>query len=238
MDGDLRLDLFSWDLYRAVLAALEPLVSQPSVVAKGPGMRSTDKHKLRMTGRIRGLFPVAREVERTETMAPLISTRLWGALRERLQQSDNRTVWYLNDLWDMAAYLSAAECGRAGVLLINASPVRHMDYHDLLEPAKVGRSFSCLRGCGAAGANCRPLAEAEARLLREGLRGFCDVAGSPHLACGAQLNECYRGLVRGVQRRAWAQADNGTILSSAYVCKHANGSWRSRLEDDCEFADA
>mmetsp|Transcript_72193 Transcript_72193/g.223046 ORF Transcript_72193/g.223046 Transcript_72193/m.223046 type:complete len:422 (-) Transcript_72193:14-1279(-) len=235
MDGDLRFDMFSWDLYRAVLAGLEPLVSQPSVVAKKPGRRSTDKHKLRMTGRVRGLFPIAREVERTETMAVLVSARLWPAMHERMQHSDLHTVWFLNDVWDMAAHMATIECGHTGVLLVNAAPVRHMNYHDLFDADKVPtRSFSCVRGCGEGGANCRPLSGSEAALLREGLDGACDVKASAGLSCTGEVGECREQLAEKLPSREWVESADGGISAVKYSCKKAAGDWKTRLNDDCE----
>lgn len=236
MDGDLRFDMFSWDLYRTILASLDPLVSQPAIVPKKPGRRSTDKHKLRMTGRVKGLFPVAREVERTETMAALVSSRLWPAMHERMQHSDLHTVWFLNDVWDLAAHMSTIECGQTGILLVNAAPVRHMNYHDLFDADKVPeRSFTCVRGCGEDGANCRPLSRSEAQLLREGAsRGACDVGGSAGLSCSGNVSACREQLAERLPGREWVEAADGKILALKYRCKKATGDWKKRLNDDCE----
>lgn len=234
MDGDLRLDVFSWDLYRTVLSTLKPLVSQPAVIGKKLGARSTDKHKLRMTGRDKGLFPIAREVERTETMAPLISTRLWPAVYERMQHADLHSVWFLNDVWDMAAHMSEIECGQTGALLVNAAPVRHMDHNDLFEAEKVPeRMVTCVRGCGQDGANCRPLSRSEAQLLSDGLRGVCDVRRSPGLACTSNVSSCRDQLWQGLSKREWVES-NGSIRVVKYRCNPAQGSLKKRLLDDCE----
>lgn len=235
IDGDLRLDMFSWDLYRTVLASLDPLVSQPSIVPKKPGRRSTDKHKLRMTGRVHGLFPIAREVERTETMAVLVSSRLWPAMHERMQNSDLHTVWYLNDVWDLAAHSSAMECGRTGVLLVNAAPVRHMNYHDLFDADKVPeRNFSCVRGCGENDANCQPLRRSEVSLLRDGLHDLCDLTNSTGLSCTSDVGKCREQLVEHLPSREWVESSDGSILKMKYNCSKATGSWKTRLNDDCE----
>mmetsp|Transcript_40270 Transcript_40270/g.108812 ORF Transcript_40270/g.108812 Transcript_40270/m.108812 type:complete len:428 (-) Transcript_40270:76-1359(-) len=235
MDGDLRFDMFSWDLYRTVLASLQPLVSQPAIVPKKPGKRSTDKHKLRMTGRVRGLFPIAREVDRTETMAVLVSTQLWPAMHERMQHSDLSTVWYLNDVWDLAAYMSAVECGHAGVLLVNAAPVRHMNYRDLFDADKVPeRDVTCTRGCGGHGENCRALSAVEAQLLRDGLRGVCDIARSPGLSCTSNVSECREQLVERLPSREWVESTDGRVAALKYRCNKATGDWKTRLNDDCE----
>mmetsp|Transcript_102144 Transcript_102144/g.309884 ORF Transcript_102144/g.309884 Transcript_102144/m.309884 type:complete len:312 (+) Transcript_102144:63-998(+) len=94
VDGDLRFDYFSWDLYRTVLSMLNPLVSQPSFLPAGPGGRSTDIGSLQMSGKDKATsyFTIAKEAERSESMAVLVSTQLWGAVRLKLGSSDRSSA--------------------------------------------------------------------------------------------------------------------------------------------------
>lgn len=220
MDGDLQLDYFSWDLYHSLLAALDPLVSQPAVLARDGGERSTDIGQLRMAGLEQGAFPVAREVNRSEGMAALLSARLWPAVHERLGGNDPRTIWYATDFWDAAADAAALACGRTGVLLINASPVRHLNRHDLLAPGSVGEAHNCTKGCGEEDANCRPMSDSERRLIAEGLRGVCAVPpDSPYLACeSGNIRQCQVDLASEHRRRQWAMLREGRLTAMRYRC--------------------
>lgn len=178
LDGDLRLDLFSWQLYRTVLIHWNPMVSQPSILPKD-GLRgrsrSTDWEILRMRDfELDGAFPVVMEVPRTEVMAPMIHTRLWPIVYNRLLKNDNTVVSTVSDTWDAAALWYRLMFNWTGPLLINAAPLIHMDTRSTpskLEKAlhlrKKGRS-QCGRGCGHNGYNCRPLSEGpELPLLHE-----------------------------------------------------------------------
>mmetsp|Transcript_83332 Transcript_83332/g.258774 ORF Transcript_83332/g.258774 Transcript_83332/m.258774 type:complete len:243 (+) Transcript_83332:1-729(+) len=227
MDGDLRLDLFSWDLYRAVILALDPLVSQPAVVPKGQGARSTDLEELQMVGSYSGLFPIAREVQRSESMAPLLSARLWPALHQRFAGNDNRTIWFTNTIWDMLAQISALDCNKTGVLIVNAAPVRHIDCHDLLRrPNKTGNN--CIRGCGHPGAqNCRRISASERALLREAVADYCpldDARAAAYFNC-SHVKHCRRSILSKVQglHRQWTEVrDEPAITAYRYSCNYTN----------------
>lgn len=168
LDGDLRLDFFSWDLYRAWLFKLAPLISQPSILPREPGERSSDHEDLRMWQDPEKPFAMALEVNRSEVMAPILSARLWGAVHARLVAGDLRSSWYFSDYWDALALAARNAGGSAGILLVNAAPVRHMNCHDLFS----GPSH-CTTGCGHGKANCHAVSAAEASIAARSLRGVC-----------------------------------------------------------------
>lgn len=225
MDGDLQLDYFSWDLYRSILVALDPLVSQPSILARSGGARSSDIGQLRMVGLEQGVFPVAREVNRSESMAPVISRRIWTAVHERLLGNDGRTIWYATDFWDMVAYVAALTCRKTSVLLVNASPVRHLNHHDLLAPGSIGERHNCTKGCGEGEANCRATTDQEKHLIAEGLEEYCRIpTDSRFLDCGQeQMRQCQWGLVAEFKKRQWSVLHAGKVSTMYYRCKASAG---------------
>mmetsp|Transcript_106574 Transcript_106574/g.330924 ORF Transcript_106574/g.330924 Transcript_106574/m.330924 type:complete len:507 (+) Transcript_106574:68-1588(+) len=238
MDGDLRLDYFSWDLYRSVLVGLDPLVSQPSILPRSAGGRSTDLAKLRMVGTQGGMFPIAREVNRSEGMAPLISKRLWTAFHERLKRNDPHSIWYTNDFWDLAATLSKTFCDKTGVLLVNGSPLRHMNRHDLLAPGTIGSTHDCLTGCGGEDANCRLLSSKEMKLMREGIKSYCNLPwGDPRLDCREGIRTCSSTLAADVEKSQWVMTQAGTIATYKYRCKAPPMPNISENAAFCDIAD-
>lgn len=236
LDGDLRMDMFSWELYRTVLAGMNPLVSQPSILPREPGMRSTDKYKLRMLGRKDGKFPVLREVHRTEVMAPLLSAKLWPMVRERLFHSDLSTVWYHNNLWDTAAYMARHTCGQPAVLLVNAAPLRHLNFHDLLDRQQAFRRFNCTTGCGEFQANCQPLTSREVALLTKGMADTCNVTGSEDFNCMEQIDTCRRRITSKVDAREWVVEAGGNLKAFKYKCTAPEDTKNfMRRDDNCEL---
>jgi hypothetical protein len=163
IDGDLGLDLFSWDLYRTVLVNMEPLISQPSVVPKGRGLRSSDLVGLNMKywGRINNMLPIYIEIGRTEIMCTMVSSQLWPSFYNRLEHTDRLSAWFTSDFWDFAALLSKVDCGRPAPLLVNAAPVRHLNFHDLFHSGR------CSKFCGSDGSNCKNPSDMEMSLLKE-----------------------------------------------------------------------
>jgi hypothetical protein len=212
LDGDLILDLFSWQLYRTVLMIFKPLVSQPSVLPRdvlhGLG-RSTDIKLLRMQNH-RGELPVAVEVPRTEVMAPMINTSLWPIVYSRLLKNDNAAVSTVSDTWDAAAFWHRLVSNGTGPLLVNAAPVLHMDSRTIPKSLRVRGKGDCARGCGSTGSNCRPLSddhnmlpliqECDTRTMRDCLRilsgrigTFRSVSVNSSLAVVYQERRCEYG---------------------------------------------
>lgn len=206
LDGDFRFDLFSWDLYRIFLGGLKPLVSQPAILPRSHGERGTLVPILRMAARSQGQFTIAREVYRSEVQAPLISTKLWKAVLARLRDNDLASDHFVDRFWDIGATLSNVECGGTGILLLNGSPLRHMDFHDLRSH---GKGRQCRTGCGEGRANCRGVSTEEAELLRDGLAGFCDFIGDSDF-----FQSCEAGLPcegNGKPRRLWVESAGGKV---------------------------
>ncbi|CAK0801405.1 unnamed protein product [Prorocentrum cordatum] len=83
LDEDIRLDFLNWDFYRTVLSTVDPLVSQPVIVPKQPGKRSTGVTKLQMKVPEGNNFMIAYETQRSEVQAPIISSKIWDAVHER-----------------------------------------------------------------------------------------------------------------------------------------------------------
>jgi len=170
LDEDIRLDFLSWDFYRTVLSTIDPLVSQPVIVPKAPFKRSTGVTKLQMKVPDGSNFMIAYETQRSEVQAPIISSKIWDAVNERNLQNDRRNDWYIDDFWDVIAFLGEDQCRKSGVLAVNGAPVRHMDCHNLFKGTK------CVEGCGEDDANCRPVSSTEESLVREALKDAgCDV---------------------------------------------------------------
>ena len=97
LDGDMDLSYFSWPIYRSVLLQLDPLISQPAVLPRIPGGRSTDIPVLRMrTPSADGDFHVAFSSPRSEVMTPVISQKLWPVIHERLLGNDLTSTWLLD----------------------------------------------------------------------------------------------------------------------------------------------
>lgn len=166
LDEDMRLDFFSWDLYRHFLATLDPLVTQPSIVSREKGGRSTNKVWLRMEGPNDGTFGVAHEIDRTEVQAPILSSRIWEPINMRLKAGDLKSEKYVADFWDMAAVLSKIQCQKPNALLINGSPLRHMNYK-----TQTTQKSDCLGVSSKA--NNRPLSKPEGLNLLESLKTYC-----------------------------------------------------------------
>jgi len=165
IDGDLGMDLFSWDLYRTVLVNTEALISQPSVVPKGRHQRSSDLDGLNMYHwkLVNHSMPVYIEIGRTEIMCTVVSSQLWPSFYNRLEHTDRLSAWFTSDFWDFAALLSRLDCGRPAPLLVNAAPVRHLNFHDLFTGGR------CSKHCGSDGSNCKNPSATEMSLMTKSL---------------------------------------------------------------------
>lgn len=187
LDGDLRLDFFSWDLYRSALLKFEPLVSQPSILPRFSGERASDIPVLNMVQGRGQDFLWAMEVQRTEVMAPMLSTKLWPMVHKRILASDQHTAWYTNTYWDILALAAHLVCDKpTGILLVNAAPVRHMNCHDLF------RGTTCYTECGAGFANCHAIAESDASMTG-------DICPETNLGALITSGDCAKGAARGTK---------------------------------------
>jgi len=200
LDEDIRLDFLSWDFYRTVLSTIDPLVSQPVIVPKATGKRSTGVTKLQMKVPDGSNFMIAYETQRSEVQAPIISSKLWDAVNERNLQNDRRNDWYIDDFWDVIAFLGEDQCRTTGVLAVNGAPVRHMDCHNLFKGTK------CVEGCGEDDANCRGVSGTEESLVREALKDAgCDVPKDWARMCdGKDIHQCHTALWEKSRRKIWS----------------------------------
>uniref|UniRef100_A0A7S2AXK0 Uncharacterized protein n=1 Tax=Alexandrium andersonii TaxID=327968 RepID=A0A7S2AXK0_9DINO len=221
MDGDLRMDYFSWDLYRSVLAWLDPLVSQPAIVPKGLGERSTDLEELQMVGAYSKRFPVAREVSRSESMAPLLSSKIWPVLYKRLTRNDVRTVWYTNTVWDILAQWAALSCGKTGVLVVNAAPVRHINCHDLIRRTN-HTGNGCIRGCGHPDKqNCRGFSRRDREYVRDAMQEICPLPTNEGLANCSHIKYCHEAVYGQSHIRQWMEEpESSTLKAYRYECNY------------------
>jgi len=199
LDEDIRLDFLNWDFYRTVLSTIDPLVSQPVIIPKEPFKRATGVTKLVMQAPHNDKFMIAYETQRSEVQAPVVSTKIWPAVWERNQNNDRRNDWYIDDFWDVVAFLGENKCHKTGVLAVNAAPVRHMDCHNLFKGTK------CVEGCGDSDANCRPVSKEEERLVVDGLKeAGCDVPADWSAMCeGKEIHDCHTMLWEKSRRKSW-----------------------------------
>jgi len=132
VDSDLRFDFFRWDLYRAVLKTLNPLVSQPSILPPWGGGQSSAVKYLPIHSSCREGFPVAMELPRSEVQAPLISTHIWRAAQLRVRNGPGTSDWYMDAYWDVIAHAARnSSCGQVGPVLVNAAPLWHQAWKTL-----------------------------------------------------------------------------------------------------------
>mmetsp|Transcript_39858 Transcript_39858/g.114835 ORF Transcript_39858/g.114835 Transcript_39858/m.114835 type:complete len:381 (-) Transcript_39858:90-1232(-) len=178
LDSDFRMDFFSWDMYRTVLSTIRPMVSQPAIVPSNTGFALKDPVYLRMQGKdTHDFMPLAREVAQTSAEASLISTKLWDAVRIKLQGMDNlKTAWCVPDVWNVAAGLVQKHCRLTGPVVIDASPLRRMNsVPELLavdEAFFMGRQNECMGEMP-----CPDFPVKEVQNFRETLKPFCEL---PH----------------------------------------------------------
>eukprot|EP00927_Polykrikos_kofoidii_P050090 TRINITY_DN4402_c0_g3_i1.p1 TRINITY_DN4402_c0_g3~~TRINITY_DN4402_c0_g3_i1.p1 ORF type:complete len:407 (-),score=36.07 TRINITY_DN4402_c0_g3_i1:195-1415(-) len=157
LDEDINLMFMNFTLYELVLRSLKPVASQPSVLAGVDGGISSGLPGLPMRPAANGKFMVAAENEISEVMCPVISTRLWPALRMWMSRKSNHCDSDVSRLWDLGAVLSKMYCKTAAIVIVNAAPVSHVDCKTNTE------SGTCWHDCGEDGT--RPLNQAEARAV-------------------------------------------------------------------------
>lgn len=230
LDGDLGMDLFSWDLYRTVLVNMEPLVSQPSVVPKGLDLRSSDLEGLNMWHweTLNGMLPVYIEISRTEIMCTVVSSQLWPSFHDRLEHTDRLSAWYTSDFWDFVATLSRVDCGRPAPLLVNAAPVRHLDFHDLFH-----NGSRCSKHCGSDESNCRNPSGRQMELVKDNWNTSSYTCGRGDLrsietTCAAyfRMRGCRSYLAQSVENYTMLLYNGSRASTWAFTC-HA--SWPDAL---------
>lgn len=184
LDEDLRLDYFSWDLYRTFLIAWGPVVSQPSVIPRLPVywptparddpvnvtvQKATKVRSVAMEASEPGSgLLVAKEVSRSEVMTPFIDARLWSSIVKRIGDQDDSADWGLDAFWDSFAGYAKWACGKNNSLKINVLPVRHMNYHNLqTSKAKCQSSF------GPDNINCHIPTKSDDAIVMKALTQIC-----------------------------------------------------------------
>ena len=123
-DCDIGLEKFNWPVYRKILNRSQYLISQPSVMPSRPGGRSTDKHWLRFRKGV-GLTKIVRtgHRKRSESQTPIISSKCWSLIYEKLLQMNNRSIWGIQSFWEKLV--------KNKILLVHGSPVVHHDTRTL-----------------------------------------------------------------------------------------------------------
>jgi len=175
MDGDLRMDYFSWDLYRHFLVRHEPVLSQPSIVGWTPATRSTDHKSLRMRSDPQNLnsryhthdkdlpFPLAWESFKVEMQAPLVSTKIWPVIFQRMKTVNGSSAWAIEGFWNALGVAAKAKgCSKTLPIVVNAAPLRHANCHDLVSNTRCLTKW--VQG------DCFNVSSAEAVLLSESLK--------------------------------------------------------------------
>jgi len=80
---------------------------------------------------------VAMEVPRSEVQAPVLSARIWPAVRTRIRNAlslgPGTTEWFTDSYWDSIAQKAKDDfsCGQVGPVLVNAAPVWHQAWKTL-----------------------------------------------------------------------------------------------------------
>eukprot|EP00747_Dinoflagellata_sp_TGD_P075412 gnl/TRDRNA2_/TRDRNA2_158728_c0_seq1.p1 gnl/TRDRNA2_/TRDRNA2_158728_c0~~gnl/TRDRNA2_/TRDRNA2_158728_c0_seq1.p1 ORF type:complete len:1093 (+),score=94.02 gnl/TRDRNA2_/TRDRNA2_158728_c0_seq1:1-3279(+) len=254
LDSDIGFELFSWDLYREVLRAKQPLVSQPSILPAVNGNRSSDIQILRMHGPFKGKpFPVFMEVMRTEVMSPLLRSNIWSAVHNRLRDNDNFAVSSFSDMWDLLATLSKLHSNKSGPLLVNSAPLRHMntvtippkqredgtseeeDATSVVQGIKQYSHNRCTRGCGKDRRNCRPATKSD----KSSIQAVIDIPlHSPLFKCGNQsLRRCRQLVNKGMENLVTVVDESGRVSSAKYRCE-CGGQFCGRPEDTTIVANA
>jgi hypothetical protein len=207
LDSDMRFDFFRWDLYRAVLTALNPLVSQPSILPPFGGGQSSAIKYLPIHPSCGEGFPVAMELPRTEVQAPLISTKIWRAIQLRVRNTPGNTDWYTDAYWDvMVQFAKTSSCGQVGPLLVNAAPLQHMAWKTL---AKKGGARNCVTWKNSE-ANRRPVSPEESKeVLAALLRIGCQQQ--------ANFNRTFDSLFREQSHRGQRLCDPDNSLCRKWI---------------------
>eukprot|EP00927_Polykrikos_kofoidii_P003577 TRINITY_DN11433_c0_g1_i2.p1 TRINITY_DN11433_c0_g1~~TRINITY_DN11433_c0_g1_i2.p1 ORF type:complete len:405 (+),score=44.05 TRINITY_DN11433_c0_g1_i2:56-1270(+) len=187
MDEDLDLRFVGWDLYRRMLLLFNPLVSQPSVVSGIPGGRASDISEVNFKDFSNGVV-LAREATRSEVMTPILDTRVWPAVLERIRNNRHDNVCFTDTFWDIMGLLGKIYCGRSGVVIMNSNPVVHNDLRTLPKTGKCKGTDDCWY-------NARPITAEEGRLAAEACEGIPTDWMDRHKCTDVRLPDCTKNLL-------------------------------------------
>jgi hypothetical protein len=125
LDENIDLTFTSWSIIRRLIIATQGLVFHPAILPTDNVGSAFDE--MNFANLADGSVGVAREESRSDMMAPILDTRLWGAVLERLS-GNSGNICYTDTFWDVIAFLGKLHgCGRAGPLVINSAPVARVD---------------------------------------------------------------------------------------------------------------
>eukprot|EP00927_Polykrikos_kofoidii_P003576 TRINITY_DN11433_c0_g1_i1.p1 TRINITY_DN11433_c0_g1~~TRINITY_DN11433_c0_g1_i1.p1 ORF type:complete len:414 (+),score=46.72 TRINITY_DN11433_c0_g1_i1:20-1261(+) len=187
MDEDIDLRFVGWDLYRRMLLLFNPLVSQPSVVSGIPGGRASDISEVNFKDFSNGVV-LAREATRSEVMTPILDTRVWPAVLERIRNNRHDNVCFTDTFWDIMGLLGKIYCGRSGVVIMNSNPVVHNDLRTLPKTGKCKGTDDCWY-------NARPITAEEGRLAAEACEGIPTDWMDRHKCTDVRLPDCTKNLL-------------------------------------------
>jgi hypothetical protein len=234
LDGDIGLDMFSWDLYRVVLANAQPLVSQPSIIPRRPGELASDIPDLDMKWwmTLDGSMPVSLGVPTTGTSCVMLSAFLWPAVHSRLATTRGLAASNTSVFWDIAAWVSRIECFRPPPTLVNVAPVRHMYELNL---TGIG---GCTSACAENDRTCQLISEDQWKLMGESASSYsptgCGWASSAaqrkrkrkhyQSACDQSLyiRGCSSFLARDVDKQKTLLFTGEAVVERAFRCE---GRW-------------
>lgn len=138
-DCDLGLEKFNWECYREILNKSHYLITQPSVLPLKPGapwpkIRKWKPGTFYKVGGRSSDNPILRHrkgagsceiVWRSEVQTPIISTKCWPLIYEKLSKMNNKSIWGIDTFWDRLV--------KKQILLVHCSPVVHYDTRTLVE---------------------------------------------------------------------------------------------------------
>eukprot|EP00927_Polykrikos_kofoidii_P081412 TRINITY_DN7874_c0_g2_i1.p1 TRINITY_DN7874_c0_g2~~TRINITY_DN7874_c0_g2_i1.p1 ORF type:complete len:1447 (+),score=264.16 TRINITY_DN7874_c0_g2_i1:67-4407(+) len=182
MDDDVDVTFLDWELYATVLSSSRPLVSQPAILSGRFTGRTSDVPGLSMVPASNGELLIMSETQSSEVVTPLISTKMWPAIRARILSKVTKCDADINMFWDLLAFLGRIFCDSSAITLLNAAPISHVDCQDM---PNVG---SCFSGCDA-DVN-RPVSILEAELMQTVCQNIPD-DWTQRYGCDVKtLNDC------------------------------------------------
>lgn len=106
LDDDLDLTFFNWELARLLLKKLDPLVAAPGILP----MRKNGRTSYWEVTHAKPHFDpstfslsVARNVDFVEVMTPIIATKFWPIIFDRLKYFDLSGVYCIDCFWSQTA---------------------------------------------------------------------------------------------------------------------------------------
>lgn len=106
MDDDLDLTFYKWRLARMILKGLQPFVAAPGIIPLHKRGRSTWWRMTRAQAQVditSFQLSLARNVDFVEVMAPMISTKFWPLVHDRLRFFNLSGVYCIDCFWSQAA---------------------------------------------------------------------------------------------------------------------------------------